>query len=61
MKTAELRKLIGQTIRFKCPRSRRSLHDVWRGEVQEICRREVRISDDWYDIKTVELVEVVNG
>jgi len=57
MTIPEIRKLTNHEIRYKCSRSRRSLHDIWRGVIEEVTRSEIRISGDWIDKQGFEIIE----
>lgn len=61
MKAQEVRKLIGKVVQYKSNLSRRGCFPIWCGGVMEVFKTEVLINGDWHDIKTLEIIEVIEN
>lgn len=59
MKRTELINYIGRRVKFKSNRTRTFLDPLSVGEVQQVDKVEVEIGNDWHEIKSVEVIELL--
>jgi hypothetical protein len=59
MKKSELKKLMGKVVKYQSNRTRIGIFQTSCGAISDISRSEVLINGDWHDIKTLNVLEVV--
>ena len=59
MRKSELKPLVGRLVRFRSNRTMNSLDDIQVGRVGEIAGREVCIRGDWHDIRSLEVLGII--